>query len=239
MKIQLLKIILGIVSFIIFPALATIGQTESFIKDGFKITQETRTIGQVKIVISQKKSLTNTDPLCAANIKIFRDTDLLDSLNIPDDQLDAVGDRYGLFVYDELIKNHLVISKFGSYDGQTIFFNSKGQKFITLGGFCYPDKENGLMFSIYHSDIAGFSVFDLNTDKELFSITMNNDRVREFYLLGNKYFMRTERNNSTQEKIWEIDLEKQKITESKMIRALLINPIKELSDYSGTKIHCE
>jgi hypothetical protein len=35
------------------------------------------------------------------------------------------------------------------------------------------DKKKGMLFSIFHSDKSGFSVFDLNTDKELCSITMD------------------------------------------------------------------
>jgi hypothetical protein len=237
MKVRLFRLIATI--FVLLMALTANGQTESFVKGEFKVTQTEKAIGDIKIVISQRKSIRHIDPLCTAEIKIFKNGDLTDSLNISDDQFDAVGDRYGLLIYDELIKNHLILSKFGSYDGQTILINNKGQIFTTLGGFSYLDKKNGRLFSIYHSDISGFSVFDLNTDRELFSLTMNNDRVQEFYLLGDKYFMKTEQNSSRQEKIWEIDLEKQKLIESKIDRRFMINPLEELTDYKGMKIKCE
>jgi hypothetical protein len=157
----------------LFSGLKTIGQTESFEKDGFKITRTIRQIGSMKVIVSQNKSINHTDPLCTANIRIFKSEKEIDSFEIPADQFDAVGDRYGLLIYEKLLKHHVIISKFGSYDGKTIIINSKGQKFITLGGFCYPDTKKGLLFSVFHSDLSGFSIFDLNTDKELCSITMD------------------------------------------------------------------
>ncbi len=55
----------------------------------------------------------------------------LQIFHFPVDQFDAVGDRYGLFVYKKLMKNHVIISEFGSYEGKTIIINSKGQELIT------------------------------------------------------------------------------------------------------------
>ena len=240
MKKSLLKIT-GIVTLILSSGLTTIGQTESFNKDGFKITRAIKIIDPVKVIVSQNKSLTpHTGKDCTATIKIFKNGNPIDSLNISSEEFDGVGDRYGLLVYDEPIKNHVIISKFGSYNGKTIIINNKGQKFITLGGFSSLDKNNGILFSIYHSDASGFSVFDLNKDKELFSITMHEDRAKEFYLLNNRYFVRTYSNNSNPEKIWEIDLKNKKIRETEIeMSSLKEMKLKELADYKRINIACE
>lgn len=219
--------------------LTTLGQVESFDKDGYKITRTIKNIDGVKVIISQNKSLSHTDPLCTANIRIFKNNKQIDSLIISDDQFDAVGDKYGLLVYEEMIKNHVIISKFGSYDGKTIIINSKGKKFITIGGICFLDKKNGLLFSIYHSDLSGFSVFDLNTDKELYSITLDPDRARKFYLLDNRYFVTTDQNDSNPEKIWEIVLNTKKLIETNINIKLQAEPLNALTDYKGINISCE
>ena len=239
MKKKLIKIT-GIVSLILFSGLTTIGQTESFNKGGFKITQTIKTIDNVKVIVSQNKSLTHIDPMCTANIKIFKNDRQIDFFNISNEQFDGVGDRYGLLIYNELIKSHIIISKFGSYDGQNIIINKKGKKFITLGGFSSLDKKNGILFSIYHSDISGFSVFDLNKDKELFSIKMYDDRAREFYMSGNKYLVKTDQNNTNPGKIWEIDLKKKKLKKTEIqMSSLKDMKLKELVDYTGIKIECQ
>lgn len=229
----------AITFFILLNGLISIGQTESFSKDGFKITRTIKRVDDIMVVVSQSKSLNHTDPLCTATIRILKNDKQIDSLNISDDQFDAVGDRYGLLIYEEPIKKHVIISKFGSYDGKTMIINNKGQLFVSIGGFCSLDMKNGLLFSVYHSDISGFSVFDLNTDKELYSIKLYKDRVDEFYLFENKYFVKTDQNDLNQWKFWEIDLANKKLVETNMDINLQAKCLEKLTDYKGTSISCE
>jgi len=242
---KLLRII-AIAVLISLHGLISLGQTESFKKDGFKITRTIRRVGDIKVIISQKKSLNYTDPLCSANIRIFKNDKQIDSLEYLANQLEGVGDRYGLLIYEKPIKNHVIISKFGSYEGKTIIINNKGQKFVTLGGFSSIDVQNGLLFSVYHSDASGLSVFDLNTDKELYSMMsdygkMEYERAREFYLFKNKYFVKTDQNEDNKWKIWEIDLKNKKLTETNKDIISQAERLKELTDYDYkvTKISCE
>jgi len=224
----------------LLPALTSLGQVESFEKDGFKTTRTIKNIADVKVIVSQTKSLNHTDPLCSANIKIVKNNKPIDSLKISADQFDAVGDKYRLLVHEELMNNHVIISKFGSYDGKTIIINSKGQKFITIGGFCFLDKENGLLFSNYHSDLSGFSVFDLNTDKELYTITLEQNRAKEFYWFDNRYFVTTTNSNdSNPEKVWEIVLNTKKMIETNINVKLQAKPLTQLTDCKGIQISCE
>lgn len=243
MKRKLLRII-AIAVLIFLHGLISIGQTESFNKDGFKITRTIKRVDDIKVIISQNKSLNPTSSPCTANIGIFKKDKQIDSLDIPGNQMEGVGDRYGLLIYDELIKNHVIISKFGSYDGKTIIINNKGQKFVTIGGFSSLDMQNGLLFSAYHSDEGGFSVFDLNTDKELYSITMfkdkamSKDQVRAFYSFNNKYFVKTDQNDN-QTRIWKIDLTNKKLVQTNSDIILQAERLKELTDYKGTNVSCQ
>jgi len=223
----------------LFVVLTSFGQSKSNIKDDVNITKTTKKLDNIQVVISQFKSQVLTDPTCRADIKILKDGLLIDSLVFSSDKFDAVGDRYGLLIYEELIKNHIVITKFGSYNGQTIIINNKGQKFITLGGFCALDTDNGLLFSIYHSDLSGFSVFDLNKDIELFSTTLPKDRPRDFYLKGNKYFVRTTLYDSTKEKIFEIDFDNKKIIENDINVKSTCDKIVQLIDYKEINVNCK
>jgi hypothetical protein len=237
--------IIAILVLIILHSHVSNAQTESFNKDGYKITRTIRIVDDIKVIISQSKSLNYTNPPCTANIRIFKNDIQIDSLLIPGDQFDGVGDRYGLLIYEKPVKNHVIITKFGSYDGKTIIINNKGRKFVTLGGFSSLDSQNGILFSVYHSDTSGLSVFDLNTDKELYSVimfdstAMRNERVREFYLYKNEYFVKTDQNNINQWKIWKIELTKKKLVEADRNTILKAEHLKELTDYKGTEISCE
>lgn len=237
MKQKLVKITGTTCLYLLF-VLTSFGQTQSCIRGDFKITKTTKELDNVQVVISQFKSLTQTDPLCRADIKILKDGVLLDSIKISADQFDAVGDRYGLLIYEKQIKNHIVITKFGSYNGQTIIINNKGQKFTTLGGFSSLDNENGLLFSIYHSDLPGFSVFDLNKDKELFSTTLSENRPLEFYLIGEKYFVKTI-SDATKEGIFEIDFKRKKIIEKNIATKIKENCLDKLADYKFLNVDCQ
>lgn len=215
------------------------GQTESLNVNGFKTTNVTKRIEDISVVISQRKSLNHTDPLCTANIRIFRNDIQIDSLNISDDQFDAVGDNYGLLIYEKLILNHVVISKYGSSDGKTIIVNNRGQKFITIGGFSSLDAQDSLLFSGYHSDISGFSVFDLKMDREIYSILMDDDRVRAFFRFDNRYFVKSDQNDSNYRKFWEIDLVNKRLSETSLNVDSLGICLDKLANYKGIIISCE
>ena len=104
-------------------------------------------------------------------------------------EIEAVGGQYGLLAYSGLIKNHIIISKYGDYDGETIIINAKGEKFITMGGYSFIDNTSGLLFSILDSDLSGFSVFDLNKDKEIFKKVDIDDRPQKFYKTSNNEYL--------------------------------------------------
>ena len=147
----------------------------------FKEIQIEKSIKNIDVIITQYKSKIESPniPYCKAEIEIFKNGIKIDSIYFS--EIEPVGGHCGLLVYNEVQQNHIIISKFGDYDGQTIIINARGEKFNTIGGYVSIDYKSGLLFSIYDSDMAGFSVFDLNHDKEVFKMTDIDDRPLVFF----------------------------------------------------------
>jgi hypothetical protein len=204
-------------------------------------TQIKKSINKIDVIITQYKSLIESPdtPYCKAEIEILKKGIKIDSINFS--KIEPVGGHYGLLTYNELIKNHIVISKFGDYDGKTIIINEKGQKFITIGGCIYVDIKNGLLFSIYNSDLAGISVFDLNKDKEIFKIIDIDDRPYEFYRYSNNRFLYKAINPVTEvESIWEINFEMDSIMKLDLTNNDINGKqLKKMSDCKEINVECE
>jgi hypothetical protein len=200
-----------------------------------------KSIKNIDVVITQFKSLNESleIPFCRAKIEILKSGTKIDSINFS--EIEAVGGNYGLIVYDNLVKDHIIISKFGDYDGQTIIVNKKGQKFITVGGYSYFDSTSGLLFSIYDSDLSGLTVFDLNDDKEIFKITDIEDRPQEFYKYPNNRFLFSAINDESEIKsIWEIEFELDRIMQLDLTtQDVRGKELKRLTDYDELDINCE
>jgi hypothetical protein len=204
-----------------------------------KETQIKQSLKNIDVIITQYKSLIESPnvPYCRARIEIFKSGKKIDSIEFSD--IEPVGGHYGLLVYNEIIKDHIIISKFGDYDGQTIIINDKGEKFLIIGGCVSVD--NALLFSIYNSDLAGFSVFDLNEDKEIFKMIDIDDRPREFYKYSNNRFLYKATNDETEnESIWEIEFDMDRIMQLDLtVDDVKGTELKKLSDYKEININCE
>ncbi|AZQ64719.1 hypothetical protein EI427_21075 [Flammeovirga pectinis] len=206
-----------------------------------KETQIKKSIENIDVIITQYKSLIESPniPYCRARIEILESGKKIDSIEFS--EIEPVGGHYGLLVYNEIIKDHIVISKFGDYDGQTIIINGKGEKFLTIGGCVSVDNDNGLLFSIYNSDLAGFSIFDLNKDKEIFKMTDIEDRPQEFYKYSNNRFLYKASNDETDnESIWEIEFEMDRIMQLDLrTDDVKGKELRKLSDCKEININCE
>jgi hypothetical protein len=207
----------------------------------FKEIQIKKSIKNIDVIITQYKSLIESPniPYCKAEIEIFKNGIKIDSIYFS--EIEPVGGHYGLLVYNETQQNHIIISKFGDYDGQTIIINERGEKFNTIGGCVSIDYKSGLLFSIYDSDLAGFSVFDLNQDKEVFKMTDIEDRPFQFYKYSNNRFLYKATNDETEiESIWEIEFEMDRIMQLDLTADDIDGKqLKELSDYKEINIDCE
>lgn len=205
------------------------------------LTQCTRKIDNISVVIKQYKSLSSSPdiPYCKAYIYLLRDNIAFDSVEFND--IDPVGSDYGLLIYKGLINNHLVISKFGDYDGRTILINDKGRVFNIMGGYGYADTTTGLLFSIYNSDLFGFSVFDLHKDSEILEINDTEDEPVEFYNdSSNTYFLKTINDDTQQENFWKINFQDKKVLLlGKNADKTKLMLLYKLADYNIINIECK
>lgn len=125
--------------------------------------------------------------VCQSRLLVMQGDKVLDSLNFSN--IDPVGFYYGLYLYKELVFNHLLLSKFGDYEGLSIFVNQEGKIFKILGGYMFIDQSNGLVFSNYMSDLNGFSVFDLTLNQEVVRFDNIDLEPLGFYKIDNQYFV--------------------------------------------------
>jgi hypothetical protein len=229
-----------LIAFLIFlSSLETYGQTIT--TDTFKITKITKKVGDIQVNISQYKCLIQSPdiPYCKSYIEIIKNNKTINSLGFP--SIEPVGGDYGFLVYSQLINNHLIISKYGDYDGRTIIINEKGKMFNTIGGYSFIDALNGLLFSIYDSDLSGLSVFDLESDVEIFKLVDIVERPSEFYKDANgRYYFQAINDETEKESIWEIMLNNKKIKKTEInINILKDKKLKKLIDYHKINIACE
>lgn len=181
--------------------------TVSYGQDSIKETRITKNLGNVTVKIVQFKSLIETPkiPLCCAEIDIVKNGNKIDSIIFK--EIEAVGGNYGISVYNELINDHLIITKYGDYDGRTIIINNNGKVYSIVGGYVFADLEDGMLFSIYDSDLSGFSVFDLSSDTEIYKNTDMEDRPNAFFKNKGEYLLRTINDETGIEVIWKINFQ--------------------------------
>jgi hypothetical protein len=209
-------------------------------KQNYKTTKVIKKLGDIQVVIVQHKKLdeSSIDSYCNAEILIYRNDILIDSLIYKN--IEPVGSDYGLKVYDELFYDCLIISKFGDYEGETIIINKKGKIHKSIGGVISIDKEKGLLFSEFVSDLTGFSVFDIKNFKELISMTEIEERPIEFYKDEDRYFFKAINDETEKISFWEIqfDLERIMIVDME-VELLKDKKLKNLIDYKATYVQCE
>jgi hypothetical protein len=209
--------------------------------DSLIISEITKRLDDIRVDIIQYKFLKESPSTsyCKAKVLIYKNERLIDLIRY--DYIDPVGSHYGLLAYDSLINNHIVISKYGDYSGETIIINKSGEKFFTIGGYSCFDNSSSLLFSILDSDLSGLSVFDLNTDSEIFKVVDIEDRPSEIFKTdkGQYYFSATN-DESGAESIWAIDFDLERIMQIELTKDYFANgPIEMLSDYKEIIINCE
>lgn len=237
------KHLIGIIGFAILmsTSFTSSAQPKTIISGQVKTTEILRQLNDIKVIITQFKQLDYKDPRCHAIIRIFKNDLQFDSLVYP--VLEPVGSHYGLLVYSELFQDHLVISKFHGYDGQTIIINNKGKVFEFPGGYIFYDQNNGLLFSEYASDLGGLSVFDLKSDCLLFSTTDLDDHPYLIYKNDDgRYFFSADHFEGAgrKESYWAIDLEQKTVRKCDVdLKSPKYKQLRYLADYPNIEVSCE
>jgi hypothetical protein len=104
--------------------------------------------------------------------------------------IEPVGACYGLFIpLEQPRKDYFILTKLGDYDGRIIIIDSSGNITEKIGGEFYVSADKRYLFSGYHSDQSGLTVFDLNKGQCIFSDTIT-PYLDEWYYKDNKYISR-------------------------------------------------
>lgn len=142
--------------------------------------------------------------VCNSKINVYNGDQVIDSLNFS--KIDPVGSYFGLYMYKELVYGHLILAKFGDYEGFTIFVNPNGKISSSIGGQPFLDKNAGLIFSNFYSDLNGFSVYDLAQEKEIANFQNLDKEPFGFFVMGDLYYIAMLDFQSTKIEIYRIDL---------------------------------
>lgn len=171
---------------------------------------DTFKLGNVEIITKQEFPSEN-NPIfsCHSSIYILKDSQRIDSLKFR--EIEAVGGHFG-FRNAQKIENHFMVTKHGDYDGRTIIINQNGKIFNLIGGQPFLDKEQNYLFSIFDSDLSGFSIFDLTSDSLLLAIDHFEERPKSFHkAFNNRYFITFYDDETYHESIWEFEPELERI----------------------------
>ncbi len=194
-------------------AFAAFGQTDEYLiykkqdypQNKYTIKNDTFYFHRVKIVIIQVK-LNNEgdyDPYsayCRIWLTVIKQNELKESIFYND--CEALGGCSGIFVSPEQpIKNYFILSKFGDYDGRIILIDTLGSMVSYRGGQYFFSLDKRYLFSIYNSDLAGLTVFDLIQKKLLYSSDTLGIYLDDLYSIDNEYFMTVFTDDNTDEKI--------------------------------------
>jgi len=171
---------------------------------------DTFKLGDFEIVTRQEfPSEKNPIFSCHSSIYIVKDSQRIDSLKFR--EIEAVGGYFGLRNTQE-INNHLLVTKHGDYDGRTVIINQNGKIFNLIGGQPFLDKEQNYLFSIFDSDLSGFSIFDLTKDSILLEIEYFKERPKSFHkALNGRYFIVCNNDEDYKETIWEFEPELERV----------------------------
>lgn len=168
--------------------------------------------------------MVQSSSVCESKIFVMQGDQLLDSIIFS--KIDPVGSIYGVYLYKELVLNHLLLTKYGDYDGSSIFINQDGKIFQTIGGYMFLDQSNGLVFSDYYSDISGFSIYDLNLDQEIAKFPDLEDEPIGFYKVNGQYYVSLIDVQNQKIMIKSVDLSNKKLVPSDL----------QISDVKGEEL---
>lgn len=174
-----------------------VGNNEIFRKTDYpsskySIKVDTIAFQKLKVELIQVKLINNNtyeqnSSYCRIWLTVKNGEKIIDKLFFND--CEALGGCSGIYISsDQTIKDYLILSKFGDYDGQVLIIDSSGKIQSFFGGKYYLSVDNKFLFSTYDSDLAGLTVFDFSKNKVLFSSDSIATYLADFYFYNNQYF---------------------------------------------------
>ncbi len=213
--------------------------------DKYQIKLDSAIFMNYKIEFRQIKSLTvksldSTTAACKAWVIIRNKGKITKQLYFKN--IEALGACSGIFIPEVQPKeNYFMFSKFGDYDGVLYILDASGKLTEKSGGAFYLSQNKRYLFSPYHSDLSGLTVYDLEKNRVLYSFDLEQP-VESWYFQDETYFgvIRTTEKLYTKIKIASFDLSSNQITFSTVDRNYpkSENKLEIHNDYSQKDCDC-
>lgn len=169
-------------------------------------------IGDVQVKVYQLNNSgwrMGNDFLCRGKIISYKNNLPVDSLDFND--MEAVGDRYGLNFSSQPVKGTIIGTKFGDYDGRLILIDETGKIQNHRGGFFFITKDQRYIVSPWHSDLAGITIYDLK-DRKVKMGEETEIRPANWYYLNGEYYTK----DSSVNEIYRLDLASGKLLKTNL-----------------------
>lgn len=201
-------------------------------KEKFQLTSDTIRFKDLDIEVQQVRNKSGHDSFsCRAWLTVSKKNKSVYQRFFK--SIDAVGDCYGLFIpLKQPREDYFILSKLGDYDGRIFIIDSKGKVTEKIGGAFYISKDNRYLFSDYHSDLTGLTVYDFEKGQVLFSDTIT-PRLYEWYYKYDRFISSIDllNNHVSSDEYYYFDFAAKKLIPIKL-NSDYLKPEDKLSSYN-------
>jgi len=172
-------------------------------------------LGNIEVEISLKnntKKEINAAFNCNAGIKVFKNNAQINQLYF--NLIEPVGDRAGLVFSSQPIKDLIIISKYGDYDGRIIIISEKGQIQNYRGGSYFITGNGKFIVSPWHSDLSGITVYDA-VNKKVVAQKESQFAISDWYLFQDEYYTVKWENSVATNEFYHLDLQNFELKKSR------------------------
>lgn len=163
-------------------------------------------LGIIEVEITLKNNTRkgiNAVSNCNAGIKVFKNNAQINQLLF--NNIEPVGDRAGLVFSSQPIKDLIIISKYGDYDGRIIIISEKGQIQNYRGGSYFVTSNGKFIVSPWHSDLSGITVYNA-VNKKVVAEKESPVYTSDWYLFQNEYYTFKWENSAATNEVYQLDL---------------------------------
>jgi hypothetical protein len=202
--------------------------------NSFVIKKDRQTLGSISVEIVQVSPISNPEPnqfYCRAWLTVRRGNLVLEQRYFND--IEPVGSWFGLSFPDhQPIKELVLLSKFGDYDGRVYVVTRNGKMKDFPGGSFYISPDNRFIFSNHYSDLVGVTIFDLSENQLIYSGELEND-VSDWYYDDGQYFALVHIDGNATDKRITFDLQTKQFKLDQL--AGRVDERKKLKHYNNPK----
>ncbi len=153
----------------------------------YETTYDSTRFSSFLIEVRQIRSKFSSDPFtCRAWLTVTAKNKIIYQRYFKD--IEAVGDCHGIFIpFSQPRVDFFILSKLGDYDGRIFIIDTTGNVTEKIGGEFYISTDKQYLFSNYHSDLSGLTVFDFCEGKTIFSDTIE-PKILDWYYKDKKFY---------------------------------------------------